>query len=141
MRTRNKVSVVYILLALLPTTFFLTQCKSHQEGTVKEDKTMLRKIYVDKAEVLDSAEKDDVLKVRVIGNLPSPAYSFATFDVKIDGNVIEITPLAKKITNDMVAQVLVPFDEICRVDNLKKGSYQLKIHCHGDRVLEYTTSK
>ena len=140
MRTRNKANVAYILLALLPTTLFLTQCKSHQEGTVKEDKTMLRKIYVDKAEVLDNAE-DDVLKVRVIGNLPSPAYSFAAFDVNVDGNIIEITPLAKKTSNDMVAQVLVPFDEICRVENLKKGSYQLKIHCHGDRVLEYTTVK
>jgi len=99
-----------------------------------EDKTQL--FYIDDATCGETISSGERLEVTVKGNLPSPAYSFEGFDVKVKGDVIEISPLANYEPDKLVAQVLVPFEEVCRVENLKPGTYDLKINSRGGPILK-----
>ncbi|MFQ5824995.1 MAG: hypothetical protein ACE5JB_13150 [bacterium] len=107
------------------TVFF--GCTASKNETPTE-KPMLQKIYVDTIDSKDVITKAEELEVTVKGNLPSPAYTFDHFDIKVKGNVIEITPLAKHDANKIVAQVLVPLQKVCRVKNLKPGTYEVKVN-------------
>ncbi len=98
------------------------------------EKNMLHKIYVETVESENLISKTEELEVMVRGNLPSPAYTFDHFDVEVKGNVIEITPLAKHDPNKIVTQVLVPFEEVCKVKNLKPGTYQVLVNSRVETV-------
>lgn len=89
---------------------------------------MLQKIYIEEIDSKQVIAKTEELEVIVKGNLPNPAYTFDHFEVQVKGNVIEITPLAKYDAGKLVAQVLVPFEEVCRVENLKPGTYEVKVN-------------
>lgn len=107
--------------------------------TSKKDTGMLQRIYVEKIEPAESTATTEKLKVRISGNFPSPAYTFERFDVDIKGNIIEITPLAVFDSTKMVAQVLVPFDEVCNVENLKPGAYEIKVYGRGESAVKTGT--
>lgn len=98
------------------------------------EKKMLHKIYVETLDSKNLISKAEELEVTIRGNLPSPAYTFDHFDVQVKGNVVEITPLAKHDPNKIVAQVLVPFEEVCKVKNLKPGNYQVKVNSRVETV-------
>lgn len=106
----------------------LTFCSSTKNGKPTEGPSKLQKIYVSQAEPEEEALKSGKVQIRIRGNLPSPAYKFERFDVQVRGHVIEITPLASYDRNKMAAQVLVPFEEVCTVDNVKAGVYDVKVH-------------
>lgn len=92
-----------------------------------ERRSDLQKIYVDAVEAPQAVVAGDRFSVKVQGNLPNPAYMFERFDVAVKNDVIEITPLAKHDPEKIVIQVLVPFEEVCEVKNLKPGTYQIKV--------------
>ncbi|MFQ5641869.1 MAG: hypothetical protein ACE5IR_28165 [bacterium] len=89
---------------------------------------MLQKIYLNKIDPADIVSEPKKFEVTITGNLPSPAYTFERFDVKVTGNVIEVTPLAKYDPDKMVAQMLVSFNSVCTVENLKPGTYEMKVY-------------
>jgi hypothetical protein len=96
---------------------------------------MLQTIYVDTVAPETNVVKGGELKVKIEGNLPNPAYAFDRFDVEVKGNVIEITPLAKHESGKIVMQVLVPFEHICEVKNLKAGTYEIRVVSRGEPVV------
>lgn len=113
----------------------LIGCGTSKNGApAMEDKT--QQIYVDDATCGQTISAGDDLEVTVSGNLPSPAYTFDRFDVKVKDGVIEITPVADYHPDKLVAQVLVPFEEVCRVENLKPGTYDLKINSRAGPLLK-----
>ncbi len=118
-----------ILLAML-------NCTTSKNGVPVKDSDTLEKIYIDKVDSDQSISEAEKLQVRVSGNLPSPAYTFERFDVKVKGKVVEIIPLAKFDADKMVVQVLVPFQEVCLVENLKPGTYNIQVHGRGDTVVK-----
>jgi hypothetical protein len=124
-----------IVLILGASTIFLgcTANKNQNQAPV-EKKSMLQKIYVETVDSKSLISKGEVLEVTVKGNLPSPAYTFDRFDVQVKGNVIEITPLAKLDPNKIVAQVLVPFEEVCKIQKLKAGTYEIKVNSRVETV-------
>lgn len=122
---KTSIKTLTFLIWVAP-VFFQFACSAGKRETPKEV-TDLQRIYVEEVAAKESIAKTEVLAVTVKGNLPSPAYTFEHFDIKVRGNVIEITPLAKHETNKLVAQVLVPFEQVCRVGNLKPGKYEIKV--------------
>ena len=118
-----------VLLAML-------YCTSSKNGVPAKDSDTLEKIYIDKVDSDQSISETEKLQVKVSGNFPSPAYTFERFDVKVKGKVVEIIPLAKFDADKMVVQVLVPFQEVCLVENLKPGTYNIQVHGRGDTVVK-----
>lgn len=112
---------------ILSIALIFINCTARKNASSSE-KTMLQKIYVEEIDSTNVITKAKELEVIVRGNLPSPAYSFDGFDVQIRGTVIEITPLAKYDTDKIAAQVLVPFEEVCSIKNLKPGIYEVKVN-------------
>ena len=89
--------------------------------------TDLQKIYVEQAESVTVAAAGEETVLNVSGNLPSPAYKLERVEVKIKGNVVELTPLASQERGKMVAQVLVPFTESVKVKLPKAGEYIIRV--------------
>jgi hypothetical protein len=99
-----------------------------------EKKNDLQKVYVDAVDPHVETSADEV-KVKVAGNLPNPSYNFERFDIAVKDDVIEITPLATQNAEKVVIQVLVPFERVCEVKNLKPGKYRIKVVGRGDEVV------
>ena len=116
--------------------FAICNCTTSKNGGAVQDSDRLQKVYVDKVDSDQSISGAEKLQVNISGNLPSPAYTFERFDVKLKGKVIEIIPLAKFDAAKMVVQVLVPFQEVCTVENLKPGTYNIQVHGRGDTVVK-----
>lgn len=127
---------------LLVTTLVMTgSCTSAKNGTPTADSGMLEKIYVDEVDSKGAVARTEKLELTIKGNLPSPAYTFERFDVKVDGKTITVTPLAKHDSSKLVAQVLVPFDNVCTVENLKAGTYEVRVYGRGDKVVRFKKIK
>jgi hypothetical protein len=92
----------------------------------------LQKIYVQEAETITAAAAGEETVINVSGNLPSPAYKLERVDVKIEGNVVELTPLASHDRGKMAAQVLVPFNETVKVKLPKAGEYTVRVVGRGE---------
>ena len=129
----SKLDIGLISLVVL---FAMLNCTTSKNGVPMQDSERLEKIYVDKVDFGPSISEGEKLQVNVSGNLPSPAYTFERFDVKVKGKVVEIIPLAKFDADKMVVQVLVPFQEVCSVENLKAGTYNIQVHGRGDTVVK-----
>ena len=129
----SKLNICMISLIVLSA---MLNCTTSKNGVPVKDSNTLEKIYVDKVDSEQSISEAEKLQVNVSGNLPSPAYVFERFDVKVKGKVIEIIPLAKFDADKMVVQVLVPFQEVCSVENLKPGTYNIQVHGRGDTVVK-----
>ena len=129
----SKLNIGLISLVLL---FAMLNCTTSKNGVPMQDSERLEKIYVDKVDSGPNISEAEKLQVNVSGNLPSPAYTFERFDVKVKGKVVEIIPLAKFDADKMVVQVLVPFQEVCSVENLKPGTYNIQVHGRGDTVVK-----
>ena len=129
-------SYLNIILISLITLFAISNCTTSKNSVPGQDSDRLVKIYIDKVDSEPSISEAEKLQVNVSGNLPSPAYTFERFDVKVKGKVIEIIPLAKFDADRMAAQVLVPFQEVCTVENLKPGTYSIQVHGRGDTVVK-----
>ncbi len=125
-----------ISLISLIALFAISNCTTSKNDVPMQDSERLKKIYVDKVDSEPSISETEKLQVNVSGNLPSPAYTFERFDVKVKGKVVEIIPLAKFDADKMVIQVLVPFHEVCSVGNLKSGTYNIQVHGRGDLVIK-----
>lgn len=93
-------------------------------------------VYVEDVTCGETITAGQELAVTVSGNLPSPAYSFEGFEVKVKKDVIEITPVANYDPGKMVAQVLVPFEEVCKVGNLKPGTYSLQVNSRTEPLIK-----
>jgi hypothetical protein len=103
-------------------------------GTVREVDSMadsrqgdLQKAYVEEAQATTLAAAGEETVINVSGNLPSPAYKLERVEVKIKGNVVELTPLASFDRSRMAAQVLVPFSEVVKVKLPKAGEYTVRV--------------
>ncbi len=129
-------SKLNIGLTSIVVLFAMLSCTTSKNGVPMQDSDKLEKIYVDKVDAGASISEAEKLQVNVSGNLPSPAYTFERFDVKVKGKVVEIIPLAKFDADKMVVQVLVPFQEVCSVENLKAGTYNIQVHGRGDTVVK-----
>lgn len=129
----SKLNTCLILLIAL---FAISSCRTSKNGVPMQGSDRLQKIYVDKVDSESSISEAEKLQVNVSGNLPSPAYTFERFDVKVKGQVVEIIPLAKFDADKLVAQVLVPFQEVCSVQNLKTGTYNIEVRGRGDTVVK-----
>ena len=129
----NRLSISLILLVVL---FSILNCSTSKNGVPVKESNGLQKIYIDKVDSDQSISSAEILQVNVSGNLPSPAYTFEQFDVKVNGQVVQITPLAKFNADKMVAQMLVPFKEVCSVENLKPGTYDIQVNGRGDLVVK-----
>jgi len=129
----SRLNIGLISLVIL---FVMLNCTTSKNGVPMQDSDNLEKIYVDKVDFDQSISEAKKLHVNVSGNLPSPAYTFERFDVKVKGKVVEIIPLAKFDADKMVIQVLVPFQEVCSVENLKPGTYDIQVHGRGDTVVK-----
>ncbi len=129
----SKLNISLISLVVL---FAMLNCTTSKNGVPVKDSNRLEKIYVDKVDSDQSISGAEKLQVNISGNLPSPAYTFERFDVKLKGKAIEIIPLAKFDAAKMVVQVLVPFQEVCTVENLKPGTYNIQVHGRGDTVVK-----
>lgn len=128
----RKISILFILV--FSGVWFLN-C-AHKNGAPMEKKSNLQKVYVEAIKPQSvTVTSSDLLKIKVEGNLPNPAYSFERFDVVVKEDVIEITPLAKHDADKIVMQVLVPFEEVCEVKNLKPGTYEIKVVSRSDTVV------
>ncbi len=125
-----------ISLISLIALFAISNCTTFKNDVPMQDSERLKKIYVDKVDSEPSISETEKLQVNISGNLPSPAYTFERFDVKVKGKVVEIIPLAKFDADKMVVQVLVPFQEVCLVGNLKPGTYNIQVHGRGDLVIK-----
>lgn len=125
-----KLTVAFVAILLMTMA-----CTSNNNKVPPEEAKMasakakgnLQKIYVEEAEPQQMISSNEEIQVNVRGNLPSPAYTFDHFDIKVQGTVVQITPLAKYDSTKMAAQVLVPFDSVCTVKNLKPGDYQIVV--------------
>lgn len=115
-------------------TFLLTVTCTNKNHGPRQDDSMTQKVYVDQVVSKENVSKDEELEVVVKGNLPSPAYKFERFDVKVKGKTIEVTPLARYDSTKMAAQVLVPYEEVCKIKKLKPGTYELKVHGRNETV-------
>jgi hypothetical protein len=129
----RKLNIGLIFLVIL---LAMLNCTTSKNGVPVKDSDTLEKIYIDKVDSDQSISEAEKLQVKVSGNLPSPAYTFERFDVKVKGKVVEIIPLAKFDADKMVVQVLVPFQEVCLVENLKPGTYNIQVHGRGDTVVK-----
>ncbi|NIS26871.1 hypothetical protein GWN90_23265 [candidate division KSB1 bacterium] len=116
-----------MLLIIVLGAMLQTGCTSHKNGAPKERKAVQHKIYFESIESEKTVSEQETVEVTVKGNLPSPAYSLEGFDVNVKNELIEITPIVKHDSSKMVAQVLVPFEEVCRVGKLEPGNYQIQI--------------
>jgi len=115
-------------LALLAFLVGIMSCTTGRNDVPAPASEHLQKIYVSEIKPAGISAEAGRLQVTVLGNLPSPAYTFERFDVAVKGHTIEITPLATYEHGKMVAQVLVPFEEVCTVENLKAGDYAVRVH-------------
>ncbi|MFQ5676926.1 MAG: hypothetical protein ACE5G1_13600 [bacterium] len=120
---------------LVTTVAIIENCTSTKNSTPTADSTMLEKIYVDEIDSKGTVAGSEKLDLTIRGNLPSPAYTFERFDVKVDGKTIKVTPLARYDSSKLVAQMLVPFENICTVENLKAGTYEVRVYGRGDKVV------
>ena len=109
------------------------------ESGKQQGKTDEHQVYVDRIEPAASSFTTENVRLKISGNLPSPAYKFDRFDIRINGSIIEVTPLATLDKSAMAAQVLVPFEQICEVDNLKPGRYEIKVYGRGGSLISGTT--
>ena len=125
-----------ISLISLTVLFAICNCTTSQNSGAVQDSDRLEKIYVDNVNSDQSISEATKLQINISGNLPSPAYTFERFEVKVKGKTIEIIPLAKFDATKMVIQVLVPFQEVCTVENLKPGTYNIQVHGRGDTVVK-----
>lgn len=120
--------LLLFLLASLSVYGFEEGCRANHKdetpSTRTSKKAMLQQVYVEDIEVqTGTLEAGDTLRVVVRGSLPSPAYTFEQFDVHVKEDTITVTPLARHDPDKLVTQVLVPFEEVCSVPDLKSGSY------------------
>ncbi|MFQ5602900.1 MAG: hypothetical protein ACE5HS_06485 [bacterium] len=132
----NNYKFYCVIVALCALVLLSAGCTAFNKSSPSEkEHSMLQKIYIDSVDSKAVVLKDEVLEVKIKGNLPSPAYTFERFDIEVRGKTIEISPLARHDANKMVIQVLVPFEEVCRVDNLKPGIYEIKVNGRGDTAV------
>lgn len=109
-------------------------CSSHKNNGPAQRETMRHKIYVESIVSKEIVSDLDEVEVKVKGNLPSPAYTFERFKVNVQGKIIEITPLVQYDASKMAAQVLVPFEEVCRIGKLEPGKYEIQIVGEGEHL-------
>ncbi len=97
--------------------------------------TLSKRIYINSVTLVKSHPDTPAIEVRISGNLPSPAYTFDRFDVSVQGKKLVITPLATYDAERMAAQVLVPFERVCKLPPLESGAYEIEVHGRGDAVV------
>jgi hypothetical protein len=119
----------------LALSFLLGGCTTQKNQVPAQADANMQRIYVDSYDCREALTQSEALEVQVKGNLPSPAYAFSRFDLKVSDGVIEITPLATYSPNKIVAQMLVPFEQTCRVEGLKAGTYEVKVISRGDAAV------
>ena len=87
----------------------------------------MQRIYIDSFDCRELISNNETLEVNIRGNLPRPAYTFNRFEIEVTDGEIRITPLANYNSDKMVAQMLVPFEKTCTVENLKAGAYEVSV--------------
>lgn len=130
----SKIFKTFLFVTFYMTLLLILIGCTKSQNQAPSEKTMMQKIYVEEIDSQKVIAKTEELQVIVKGNLPNPAYTFDHFDVQVKDNVIEITPLAKYDAGKIVAQVLVPFEEVCKVENLKPGTYEIKVNSRVETV-------
>ncbi|MFQ5628908.1 MAG: hypothetical protein ACE5I1_09125 [bacterium] len=86
------------------------------------------KVYVSAVEIVPGVTADNEVRIKIKGNLPSPAYKIQKYDIKVSGPKIEITPLAHYDKNVVAIQMLVAFEDTVTVKLETLGAHSLKIN-------------
>lgn len=114
-----------LFFRLFIVSVFAAGCISNgKNGKGGQDDAMLHKVQIEDVNVTPEING---VEVEVAGKLPSPAYSFEHFDVMTDGNVIVVTPLAKRDPDIIAAQQLIAFEQTLNVDSLQPGTYEIRV--------------
>lgn len=113
--------------------FFVLACSNERmrEAPSSEDQQVrenIEKVYVSTAEILPGITADNEARVRITGNLPNPAYKIDSYDIKVQGKNIEITPLAYHDKNVVAIQMLVHFEDTVKVKLQEFGTHTLKVN-------------
>gem|GEM_PF-2249371 len=129
----NTQRIVLFGLSCLLSMPLLYGCAGQESGPPepKEANASLKMVYVNSVEAAESPLRAKKVLLRIQGNLPSPAYEFQEFKVQLSGRSIDITPLAHYVEKKAVIQMLVPFDQVCTIDDMKPGNYEVKVHGKG----------
>ncbi len=121
----QKFDIHYLVIILLVSSFACSKYNGKPQSV--GERRMNPRIYVDEVRSVNTISVSDNLAIEVSGNLPSPAYTLNSFDIKVKGEYIEITPVTEFNSEVMAAQVLVPFQKTVNVQNLKPGKYKIKV--------------
>jgi hypothetical protein len=113
--------------------FFVLACSNEKirEAPAPENEQMrenIEKVYVSSAEILPGITAGNEVSVRITGNLPNPAYKIDSYDIKVQGNNIEITPLAYHDKSVVAIQMLVHFEDTVKVKLQELGTHTMKIN-------------
>lgn len=128
----KKIKFLFLGLTLLG----LFGCGASKSEAPKMKSDAASQVYIENVACGETITAGQELAVTVSGSLPSPAYSFERFEVKVKKDVIEITPIANYSPDKLVAQVLVPFEEVCKVQNLKPGTYSLQVNSRTEPLIK-----
>ena len=123
----NRRGTTNLFRCAIAAALVFSHCSAQKNQPPTQDSSTMQRIYVDSFDCRELISKNETLEVRIQGNLPSPAYTFSRFDLKVTDGVIQITPLASYNPDKMVAQMLVPFEETCTVENLQAGGYEVRV--------------
>jgi len=104
-----------------------------EEGSVT-DLSKFERVYVESVKQTAQVPDSGVVRLKIAGNLPNPAYTLVDFYVDVKGNTIEVTPLATVDRSKLVIQVIVPFEREVTVKGLKPGSYKVEVRGRGGIV-------
>jgi len=128
-----------ILLLFLISILFSCSARLEQPGANKNpgDAHTKHRVYISEKGDQGIVVKRRELRLLVKGSLPSPAYSFEKFNVKIEDNLVIITPIASYKPGNFVAQMLVPFQQVCVVPDLKAGRYKIQVLGRGEAMVDY----
>jgi hypothetical protein len=66
-----------------------------------------------------------IVKLKILGTLPNPAYDIHHVETNIESDEIVIIPWAIHDPNKVVIQMIVSFEKEVEIKGLKKGTYTL----------------
>jgi hypothetical protein len=108
--------------------------KEASSGATMSESDKFQQVYIDSVEQTAQVPDSGEVKIKVVGGLPNPAYTLVDFKVDVKGNTIRITPLATVDRSKIVAQVIVPFEHVVSVKDLKPGTYRVQCMGRGQSV-------
>ena len=119
-----------IFSAFLLILICITGCNITNPNFSKNDRfyTALETVFVEGIDVPDSVTVNESFRIRITGNLPDPSWEFDHFELFTIETTLTIHPIGRQNTDaDVVAQVLVPFDEATSFTPTQIGMLKIEV--------------